>query len=58
MCPAMYVHLATGYELCPIGLTCGIMLGNLQFRNTFIVYKTSQKELIIGLEWQKLITKL
>ena len=36
--PSMSVHSATGHDLCAIGLPfCGIMLGNLQFRHTFIV---------------------
>ena len=38
--PKMSVHSVTGHHLCLIGLMCcGNMIGNLQFRHTFIVCK-------------------
>ena len=51
----MSVHSATGYDLCPIGLTCcEVMKGKLQVKHTFIVCKNLQKELVIGFDMQQL----
>ena len=33
------LHLATGYDLWPVGLTyCEVTIGKLQFKHTFLLY--------------------
>ena len=41
---AMSVHLATGHDLCPVGLLCcEVTIGKSQFKHTCIVCKNLQK---------------
>ena len=51
----MPIHLATGHDLCPMGLTCcEVTVGKLHFRHTLIVWKKLEKEFVIGLEMLQL----
>ena len=41
----MSVHSATGYHLCPVGLTCcDVTTGKLQFNHAFIMCKKLKKK--------------
>ena len=52
---ALSVHSEMGHDLCTMGLIiCWVMLGNIQFMHTFIVFKNVQKELLIWLHVQQL----
>ena len=45
----MYVHSATGYDLCSLQLICcRIIIENCHFRHTCIVGRNLQKELMKG----------